>query len=107
MTVKTIDVHEFKKCCEKNPDLCAIDVREIDEWESGRIPGTVHIPKDSIKDRIHEVTTDKCKPVYLHCKGGRRSYIAAEYLCEMGYTEVYSIDGGIMEWAMAGYPVEK
>ncbi|VEG92355.1 rhodanese-like domain-containing protein [Legionella spiritensis] len=106
-TVATIDVHELKKRMDTKPDICLIDVREIHEWQALRIPGAVHIPKDDIAGRIHDTATDKNQPVYLHCKGGVRSLHAAEVLTNMGYTKVYSVNGGIMEWAMCGYPVEE
>ena len=105
--IKTIDVHELKNKIAQNPELCLIDVREQEEWQSVRIPNTIHIPKDDISVRISEEVPDKNHPIYLHCKGGVRSLYAAQCLMDLGYQEVYSIDGGIMEWAMFGYPVEQ
>jgi len=104
--VKTIDVHELKKCQEHNPGLCLIDVREIHEWEDQRIPGALHIPKDNLAATIAAVVSDKHQPIYLHCRGGTRSLWAGERLVEMGYTDVYSVDGGISDWCQSGYPVE-
>lgn len=105
--IKTIDVHELKNKMELNPDLCVIDVREQEEWQSARIPKTIHIPKDSIASHIAAHISDKSYPIYLHCKGGVRSLYAAQCLIDLGYQEVYSVDGGIMEWAMFGYPIEQ
>ncbi|KTD32291.1 Rhodanese domain-containing protein [Legionella moravica] len=105
--IKTIDVHELKNRMDAHPDLCLIDVREIDEWRDMRIPGALHIPKDEISVKINDSITDKSKPVYLHCRGGVRSLYAAQSLMDIGYQDVYSVDGGIMEWAMFGYPVEQ
>jgi len=102
--IKTIDVHELKTRMDQQDDLCLIDVRELDEWQALRIPGAVHIPKDTISQAILSQTTNKTDPVYLHCKGGVRSMYAAQYLMDMGYQDVYSINGGIMEWAKCGYP---
>ncbi|WP_019216311.1 rhodanese-like domain-containing protein [Legionella tunisiensis] len=101
-----IDVHELKKRQELDPHLCLIDVREPYEWEASRIPNALHIPKDTLPACIESAVPERHKPVYLYCKGGVRSLYAAQYLITMGYQEVYSIDGGIIEWAMSGYPVE-
>ncbi len=104
--VKTIDVHQLKNKMDTNPDLCLIDVRELDEWQEVRIPGAHHIPKDNIASHITSKVSDKSRPIYLHCRGGVRSLYAAQCLIDIGYEEVYSVDGGIMEWAMYGYPVK-
>ena len=106
-TIKTIDVHELKKRRDANPNLCLIDVRELHEWQVLRIPGALHIPKDELTACIENKIPEHDKPIYLHCKGGMRSLYAANCLMEMGYEDVYSIDGGIAEWAMFGYPVEE
>jgi rhodanese-related sulfurtransferase len=106
-SIKTIDVHELKNKMAQNETLCLIDVRELDEWQSARIPKAIHIPKDSISTTIATHMPDKQQPIYLHCKGGVRSLYAAQCLLDLGYQEVYSIDGGIMEWAMFGYPIEQ
>ncbi|TAL60435.1 MAG: rhodanese-like domain-containing protein [Legionella sp.] len=105
-TLKTIDVHTLKKQMDIQPDLCLIDVREMEEWEAQRIPGASLIPKDQIIVKIATQVSDKNQPIYLHCRSGARSLYAAQSLIEQGYQEVYSVDGGILEWAMQGYPVE-
>ncbi|BCA96194.1 sulfurtransferase [Legionella antarctica] len=105
--IKTIDVHELKNKMDGQQDLCLIDVRELEEWQAVRIPGAHHIPKDTISANIETKVSDKKHPVYLHCRGGVRSLHAAQSLIDMGYQEVYSVNGGITEWAMFGYPVKE
>ncbi len=105
--VRTVDVHELKKQYDYTPNLCLIDVREIDEWQTIHIPGAIHIPKDTLVEVIDVKVPDKNCPIYLYCRGGIRSLTAANYLLEMGYQQVYSVNGGIVEWANAGYPVQR
>lgn len=105
--IKTIDVHQLRRLQANEPQLCLIDVREPHEWQSLRIPGALHIPKDDLPHRIGETIADKTRAIYLHCKSGVRSLYAANCLLEMGYQEVYSVDGGISDWAACGYPVEQ
>lgn len=105
LNIKTIDAQALKNKMEQNPDLCLIDVREQDEWQAARIPNAIHIPKDTITAAIEQHVPNKEQPIYLHCKGGVRSLYAAQCLINLGYQEVYSVDGGIMEWAILGYPV--
>lgn len=105
-TINTLSVHELKNKMDAQGDVCLIDVREQEEWDEVRIPGAIHIPKDEIALHIEAAVADKTQAVYLHCRGGVRSLYAAQCLLDLGYKEVYSIDGGIMEWTMFGYPVE-
>ncbi len=105
--INTITVHELKKRLDHSPDLCIIDVREDNEWQEQHIPGALHIPKDEVINLMPAKVPDLSCPLYLHCRGGVRSLQAASTLLDLGYKEVYSIDGGIMEWAASGYPVKK
>jgi len=105
--IKTINVHELKNKMDRDNNLHLIDVRELEEWQEVRIPGAHHIPKDDILLHIESHISDKSLPIYLYCRGGVRSLYAAQCLLNLGYNEVYSVDGGIMEWAMFGYPVEQ
>lgn len=104
--IKTISVHELKSKLDTNPHVFLIDVRELFEWQEVHIPGALHIPKDDISSKINSITTNKSDPIYLHCRSGVRSLYAAECLCNLGFQEVYSVNGGIIEWTMSGYPVE-
>lgn len=104
---KTISVQELKELIDQEPQLCLIDVRELHEWKMGRIPGAILIPKDEITVCIQDKVNDQNQAIYLHCRSGVRSAFAAQCLAQMGYKDVYSVEGGIMDWAMAGYPVEE
>lgn len=106
-TIHTISVQEFKKRWDQNPNLCLIDVREPDEWQEAHIPGAKLIPKDELPKVATSILKEQNQPIYLHCRGGIRSLYAAQKLLELGYLDVYSLDGGITEWANAGFPIEK
>lgn len=104
---KNIDVAELKRRMDQDPNLCLIDVREQEEWKAIHIPGALLIPKNEITDKIKNIAPKLDQAIYLHCKSGMRSQYAASTLIAMGYTEVYSVDGGIMEWTTLGYPVRE
>ncbi len=105
--INTIDVEALKEHYDASPDLCLIDVREPDEWDDVHIPGAYHIPKDELPSRIELKAPNHSQPIYLYCRGGVRSFQAAHCLLEMGYRNVYSVEGGIVEWENAGYPIKK
>ena len=104
--IHTISVQELKKRRDTDPKLCLIDVREDHEWQAQRIPGALHIPKDNLTATIATTVPKHTQPIYLHCHAGVRSLYAAHCLLELGYKEVYSIDGGIAAWEKAGYAIE-
>lgn len=105
--IKTISVDELKKQYDEIPNLCLIDVRELDEWQACHIPGAMHIPKDQLSSVIDVRMPDRTQPIYLLCRGGVRSLQAAQLLMALGYQQIYSVDGGIMDWSNAGYPIKE
>lgn len=70
-----------------------IDVRSEREFESGHVDGAVNIPYTEIADRIAEVTEDKDARLYLYCRSGRRSAIAADALADLGFSDVTDVGG--------------
>jgi molybdopterin/thiamine biosynthesis adenylyltransferase/rhodanese-related sulfurtransferase len=79
-----------------------IDCREADEHAQGTIPGTVHIPRGFLEQRIERTVTNREHPVVLYCQSGTRSLFAARSLQELGYTNVRSLAGGFTGWKRAG-----
>src|SRR6059058_1973116 len=84
-----------------------VDVREQHEYESGHIPGAVHVPRGHLESRIEGKAGDKSQPIVLYCASGQRSALAAHTLqALLGYTDVASMNGGITLWKDRGYEVE-
>jgi len=83
-----------------------VDVREDDEWRSGRARGAIHLGKGVIERDIEATIPDPNADVVLYCGGGYRSALAADALQRMGYRNVWSMAGGWRRWRELGYPVE-
>lgn len=76
-----------------------IDVRTAREFKAGHIANAINI--DLFKAghfRTEMEKLDKQKPVYLYCRSGQRSRKAAQKLLKWGFSEVYDLKGGILEW---------
>lgn len=77
---------------------------------AGNISGTdLTIPYDqiSIPENLAQLPIDKGAKIVLYCRSGRMSEIAATELVSLGYTSVWNLDGGMVEWEQAGHDIEK
>jgi len=82
-----------------------LDVREPFEYAEGRVAGSVLLPLATVADRVDDFPKDQ--PVYVVCRSGNRSLVAARTLVEAGYTDVRNVEGGMIAWASAGLPVQR
>ncbi|WP_409199578.1 rhodanese-like domain-containing protein [Methanobrevibacter sp. DSM 116169] len=82
----------------EDKNILLIDVRSNEEYNEGHIAGSISMPLDVIDEDILREVGDKNKKILLYCKSGRRSKIAAEKLRDLGYTNIFVLDGGINNW---------
>jgi len=83
-----------------------VDIRELEEWSEGRIPGAIHISRGNLESRIEQAAPDRSRPILLYCAAGNRSAFAAKTLEELGYEHVTSLAGGYVDWKRSGLPTE-
>ncbi len=79
-----------------------LDVREDEEWVAGHAPQAVHVAMGTVADRVEEIPADRT--VVCICRVGGRSGAVASALAGAGY-DVRNVDGGMLAWEAAGYPV--
>lgn len=103
-TVKEITPKEaWAELQDGEPKL--IDTREPHEHADVRVEGSTLIPPAMVADRIADAAPDKSSRVILYCRSGARSANAAEQLMAMGYEDVVSVAGGILEWQAQDLPI--
>lgn len=83
-------------------DAKILDVREDYEWEAGHVDGALHIPLDTLPDRLDDLDPDQDLAVI--CRSGGRSAKATAWLESHGYTAV-NVNGGMGAWLEAGKPM--
>lgn len=74
-------------------DSLLIDVREKPFFDAETIDGAINIPTSQMRERLNEIPKDK--KVVLFCNTGFQSYVASRILLQKGYTDVFSLTGGI------------
>ena len=73
-----------------------LDVRSLNEFNTGHIPGAVSLPIDEIAEAVRHMIPDKEQIVLVYCRSGARSATAAAILADMGYQNVFDL-GGILD----------
>lgn len=100
--IKEITVEELKEKIDNNEDFQLIDVRETFEYETSNLNG-LNIPLGGILIETDKIDTDK--PVIVHCRSGKRSASAIMQLeQQLGLTNLYNLQGGILAWQEAFDP---
>ena len=82
-----------------------IDVRQLSEFESGHVPGALHLAAGSLPDRLDELPRDR--PIATVCASGYRASVAASLLRSAGFQDVSWVADGVPTWRLHGHAVEQ
>jgi rhodanese-related sulfurtransferase len=116
--IKEVSVTELTRYLQHHQEPRLIDVREPAEFSQAHIIGAVNYPRGVLEMQIANhpaIAASGCaadialqqlanEPLYLICRSGGRSALAAESLQRMGFTDVYSVAGGMQDWLEAKLP---
>jgi rhodanese-related sulfurtransferase len=94
---KTITQVEAKEIIDTTSDYIILDVRTLEEFNTGHIPNAINIPNEVILDQAESMLTNKEQVILVYCRSGRRSKEAASKLVDLGYSNVLEF-GGIIDW---------
>ncbi|WP_423188735.1 FAD-dependent oxidoreductase [Alkalibacterium sp. f15] len=89
---KKVPVTKVRELVEN--EAMIIDAREEDEYAVSHIKGAVNIPLSQFRGRLDEIPKDK--QVYVHCRSSQRSYNMVRALGQLGFSNVYNIDGSFL-----------
>jgi thioredoxin len=104
--LKHVDSKEFLNLT-KSGNGIILDVRTPQEYSQGHIENSTLISSND-KEFVQKVSLlQKGKPIYVYCLSGSRSRSVANYLSKNGFTNVYNLQRGIMEWQQYGYTLTK
>jgi adenylyltransferase/sulfurtransferase len=92
-----ITVVELKQRLDRREDLFILDVRNPEEIQICRLPGSTVIPLPTLPQRFGEL--DRNREIIVHCKSGMRSQKAIQFLRQQGFSNLKNLTGGILAWA--------
>ncbi len=102
---KNISSRDAKVLLDKDKGIYLLDVRTPQEYNQGKLAGSVLIPMGEFERRIGEVP--KNKTIVVYCAVGSRSKPVANFLAQQGYKDVYNMTDGIVGWYRNGFPVQR
>ena len=95
-----VDIQQLEKARAEGTPL--VDVREVEEYVEGHVPGAILLPMSEIAERADEVPAGG--PVYVICHLGGRSLKVVQWLRQQD-VDAYSVAGGTKAWADSGRPI--
>ena len=99
--IKKVDPVEFSEAI-LQPDVIILDVRTPEEFNAGHIANAININLEG-SDFSSEVSKlEKNATVAVYCRSGNRSGVATEQMAELGFVDMYDMQGGILDWEAAG-----
>jgi rhodanese-related sulfurtransferase len=87
--------------------VVTLDVRTPGEFNEGHVEGAQLIDFQSGNFENEIATLDKSKTYAVYCRSGSRSGQAVKVMSDAGFTSVYNLDGGVIDWTIAGLPLVK
>ena len=113
--IREISAEEFHETIQNNRKQILLDVREAEEHNSWRIPGSILVPRGVLEpavdlenpQRNKSLANARGEKIVVYCGTGGRSALAADVLQKMGFVDVESLAGGITNWRNQGYPIEQ
>jgi len=93
-----ISPSEAKEWMDADKAVILADVRTREEYDQGRIAGSILLPLDDIAAQATTKLPDKNTVIIVYCRSGARSQKAAKQLVALGYTGIYDM-GGILSWS--------
>ena len=94
--VPEITPREFKARLDRGDDLFVLDVREPHEYQICNLQGHL-IPLGELPRRVHEL--DSSREIVAHCRSGKRSAEAIDFLRKAGFKKILNLKGGILAWS--------
>jgi rhodanese-related sulfurtransferase len=85
-----------------DPSVVILDVRTPQEFAEGHLANAINIDFQSGNFEQEIASLDKSKTYAVYCRSSNRSGEAVKVMADAGFTSMYDMDGGIIDWQAAG-----
>ena len=84
------------------PGVTVLDVRTPAEYAAGHLPGAINVDIEggAFEQQVEQLPKDAT--YFVYCRSGNRSGVATDQMAELGFTDIYDLQGGIVDWQAAG-----
>lgn len=103
-SVTYLSAEEFQ---EKSINQLIVDIRTPFEFNMGHIEGAININYYSPNFSEEIAKLERSKPVFIYCRSGNRTSSASKIFLQVGFSEVFDLNGGINMWNRANYKTIK
>jgi len=103
--IEEVTPEQVREMQARGESVVYLDVREPNEWNLGRLPQALHLPRGNLETKV-EGLIDRNQKVVVYCARGNRSALAALTMKQMGYENVASMARGFLGWADINGEVE-
>ncbi|MFC1952883.1 rhodanese-like domain-containing protein [Chloroflexota bacterium] len=105
--VSTQEAYSLIQNNRNNPDFIILDVRTPEEFSVGHIDGAVNTDfyEDTFREELDAL--DRNTTYLVHCRSESRSQSTVDTLEALGFTKIYHMTGGYIEWEAEGLPTVK
>jgi len=103
--IKTISTKDLKGLVSSGSTMLLLDTRTEEEYIAAHLEGAIWVPRGKLEFEILKLTQDPDAKIILYCRTGTRASLACVSLQDMGYKNVFNLDGGFAGWTDDGFTV--
>lgn len=103
---QNISANEFLSLAKTDSEVLLLDVRTVNEYNNGHIPGAINIPVAELPETLAKLS-DKSQQIVVYCRSGVRAGRAISFLDKQGFENLVHLEGDYLAWEEQGLPIEK
>ncbi len=103
--VPTVEAEIVKQAIDTKEACVILDVRTAGEFSRGKLQGSINCSVEQIGQSVESLIPNKKQKIYVYCLSGARSSVAVETMLQLGYTNVFHMNHGLLAWRAKYFPV--
>jgi len=105
VSAKDITQAELQQLMKSEQKIVLLDVRTVEEFVDGHIPGALNISHQELEARLAELSGEKNTQIVIYCRSGRRAEVAKQVLVKAGFSHLDHLTGDFNGWTKNKLPM--